>query len=257
VQDVVLSQDACYALSGSWDGCLRLWELKSGDCQKRFAGHERDVLSVAFNANNTKIVSGSRDKTIKLWNVLGECKSTMNGGDAHKDWVSCVRFSPKADEDLIVSCGWDKTVKVWTAVGGEASTYRLQCNLVGHTEHLNTVTISPDASLCASGGKDGKAKLWDINEGKELYELDAGGEIFSLVFSPMKYWLCAATTAGIIIWDLESKQEVARLQQDPVEGASKKALKHYAISLAWTSDGGHLIAGYTDKKVRVWQVGTM
>ncbi len=72
-------------------------------------GHEKDVLSVAFSADNRQIVSGSRDKTIKLWNTLGECKYTVvNQG--HTEWVSCVRFSPSQSTPVIVSCGWDKKV---------------------------------------------------------------------------------------------------------------------------------------------------
>jgi guanine nucleotide-binding protein subunit beta-2-like 1 protein len=62
---------------------------------------------------------------------------------------------------------------------------------VGHTGYLNVVTVSPDGSLCASGGKDGTAMLWDLNEGRRLYSLDAGDIIHSLVFSPNRYWLCA------------------------------------------------------------------
>lgn len=42
-----------------------------------FKGHNKDVLSVAFSADNRQIVSGSRDKTIKLWNTLGVCKYTI------------------------------------------------------------------------------------------------------------------------------------------------------------------------------------
>lgn len=68
--------------------------------------------------------------------------------------------------------------------------------------YLNTVTVSPDGSLCASGGKDGTAMLWDLKEGKRLYSLDAGDIIHSLVFSPNRYWLCAATTAGIKVRSL-------------------------------------------------------
>ena len=69
--------------------------------------------------------------------------------------------------------------------------------LLPFSRYLNTVTVSPDGSLCASGGKDGTAMLWDLKEGKRLYSLDAGDIIHSLVFSPNRYWLCAATTAGI------------------------------------------------------------
>ena len=59
-----------------------------------------------------QIVSGSRDKTIKLWNTLGECKYTIGEPDGHTEWVSCVRFSPVTNNPIIVSAGWDKLVKV-------------------------------------------------------------------------------------------------------------------------------------------------
>lgn len=73
----------------------------------------QDVLSVAFSVDNRQIVSGSRDKTIKLWNTLAECKYTIQD-DGHTDWVSCVRFSPNHANPIIVSAGWDRVVKVRT-----------------------------------------------------------------------------------------------------------------------------------------------
>lgn len=59
---------------------LTFWPLRmffSGTTTRRFVGHTKDVLSVAFSADNRQIVSGSRDKTIKLWNTLGVCKYTI------------------------------------------------------------------------------------------------------------------------------------------------------------------------------------
>ncbi|EAW53693.1 guanine nucleotide binding protein (G protein), beta polypeptide 2-like 1, isoform CRA_b [Homo sapiens] len=80
VSDVVISSDGQFALSGSWDGTLRLWDLTTGTTTRRFVGHTKDVLSVAFSSDNRQIVSGSRDKTIKLWNTLGVCKYTVQAG---------------------------------------------------------------------------------------------------------------------------------------------------------------------------------
>merc|ERR1712098_350053 len=155
--------------------------------------------SVAFSSDNRQIVSGSRDRTIRLWNTLAECKYTITE-DAHSDWVSCVHFSPSAKQPLIVSAGWDKLVKVWNL-----NNCKLRYNLAGHTAALYTVTIAPDGSLCSSGGRDGTVMLWDVNDGKHLYSLDANAPINALTFSPKNYWLCAATDTSIKIWDLENK----------------------------------------------------
>ena len=112
VEDVTVSSDGQFALSGSWDSSLRLWDLNTGISSRTFIGHKKDIMSIAFSADNRQIVSGSRDRTIRIWNTLGECKvefgHELNG---HSDWVSCVRFSPEQTTPMVVSCGWDKKVK--------------------------------------------------------------------------------------------------------------------------------------------------
>jgi len=262
VQDVAVSSDGQFCLSGSWDATLRLWDLSTGRTTRRFLGHTKDVLSVAFSADNRQIVSGSRDKTINLWNTLGQLKFTINE-NGHTEWVSCVRFSPNLSTPLIVSAGWDKIVKVWNL-----TQCKLKTNLIGHNGYVNTVTISPDGSLCASGGKDGTAMLWDLNEGKHLSSLDAGDVIHALCFSPVRYWLCAATATTIKIWDLESKVCVDEFQpkfpsrkqiREETETRSRgpkpdKSVPIECISLAWSADGTTLFAGYTDNVIRVWRV---
>lgn len=97
-----------------------------------------------------------------------------------------------------------QTVHSWSQVW-ELSKFKLKTNHYGHTGYINTVSVSPDGSLAASGGKDGITMLWDLNEGKHLYSLEAGDIVNALVFSPNRYWLCAATASCIKIFDLESK----------------------------------------------------
>jgi len=270
VSDVDVSGDSQYALSASWDGSCRLWNLATGETQKQFKvhtkddglskdeahskseGHTKDVLSVAFSADNRHIVSGSRDHSLVLWNTIGVPKKTIK--DAHRDWVTCARISPSADEPVIVSCGRDRAVKVWSLEDA-----KLKFNLVGHTQYVNSVTVSPDGSLCACGGKDGMALLWDLNEGKPLSTLKAGGEIHALCFSPNRYWLCGAVGDTIKIWDLETKEvvgilEYGRESQEEKKKKRKEPLPVICTCLAWSHDGKTLFAGYTDHKVRVWSL---
>jgi len=254
VQDVAISSDGQFALTGSWDRTLRLWDLATASTVHRFKGHTNDVMSVTFSVDNRQIVSGSRDKSIKVWNTLGECKFTINE-DAHTDWVSCIRFSPNQSSPLVVSAGWDKMVKVWALQKTQLKA-DLKANLAGHTGFINAVAISPDGSLCASGGKDGQAFLWDLQKGEKLYVLsDICETIHALTFSPNRYWLCVATESKIKIWDLESSIWIAELVPDREDGNEKKPLPE-CISLAWSADGAILYSGYTDNKVRVWGVSS-
>ena len=109
VQDVTISSDGQFALSGSWDGSLRLWDLNTGTTTRRFAGadqHKKDVLSVAFSADNRQIVSGSRDKTIKLWNTKdGTCVRTF------ANHTSAVNALAVLKDGTLLSGPYDGTVK--------------------------------------------------------------------------------------------------------------------------------------------------
>jgi guanine nucleotide-binding protein subunit beta-2-like 1 protein len=189
VTDSVISSDGQFALTGSMDSTMRLWDLNTGSSVRLFRGHEKDVNSVAFSADNRQIVSGSRDTTIKLWNTWAECKYT--------------------------------------------------------------ITISPDGSLCGSGGKDGTAMLWDVNDGKHLYSLDANSTINAMCFSPKNYWLCAATDTSIKIWDLENKNILDELTTKEVP----KSGIPWCVSLQWSADGNTLFAGSTDGNIYVYEIG--
>lgn len=101
-------------VSGSWDNTGIVWK-----CWEKFAhlkGHSGPVWAVCiFHSSDGEeiVVSGSADKTIKLWQK-GECLRTIQ---AHDD---CVRGISKIDETRFASCSYDSTLKIWNVHSGQA-----------------------------------------------------------------------------------------------------------------------------------------
>ena len=84
--------------------------------------------------------------------------------------------------------------------------FRLKENHIEHMTSVNTVSISPDGSLCASGRKDGAVMLQGLSIKKPLYyTLETGSVVNARIFSPTRYWLCDTTDKITRFWDSQTK----------------------------------------------------
>jgi len=129
-------------------------------------GHEADILSVAFNPDGKRIVSGGYDKTIKVWDAVTGAEVMTLGG--HKGIVRCVAFSPDGRR---IASGGDGMLKLWDAgTGAELMTLR------GHNHDASSIAFSPDGNCIVSGSEDGTINLWESTEPAGGYELRRTGE---------------------------------------------------------------------------------
>jgi WD40 repeat protein len=111
-----------------------------------------NINSVAVSGDGQTIVSGSSDKTVKLWNKNASLIRTLSG---HQNAINSVAVSD--DGQTIVSGSSDKTVKLWNKSGSLIRT------LSGHQNAISSVAVSGDGQTIVSGSRDGTVKVWGGN----------------------------------------------------------------------------------------------
>ncbi len=107
-----------------------------------------------FSPNGKMFASGSKDKSIKLWDVETHREIvTLHG---HSGPINSVNFSP--DGKMFASGSKDKTIKLWdVATHSEITTLR------GHSEPVRSVNFNPDGKMLASGSSDGEIRFWNLD----------------------------------------------------------------------------------------------
>ncbi len=206
---------------------------------KNLIGHSGYVYSVAYSPDGTKIISGSMDGTIKIWNAnTGQCLKTLKG---HSEYVYSVAFSP--DGRRIVSGSTDKTIKIWDANTG-------QClkTLKGHKNFVLSVAYSPDGTKIISGSRDNTIKIWNANTGQCLKTLKGHSSwVNSVAYSPDGTRIVSGSVDdNVNIWDANTRKCLKTL----------KGTSNWANSVVYSQDGTKIISGSGDGTIKIWNANT-
>ncbi|EPS41855.1 hypothetical protein H072_4188 [Dactylellina haptotyla CBS 200.50] len=203
VTTVAISPDSRLVAAGSLDKCIRIWEISTAKLVERLEGsdknaqpegpdgvprapgfesnaipeselphehnegHRDSVYSVAFTANGTGLISGSLDKTVKMWN-LSSATGVQSGGakleprvktfEGHEDFVLSVAQTPDTYGTWVMSGSKDRRVQFWDPRTGQT-----QLMLQGHKNSVISVSPSPVGKLFATGSGDYKARIWSYD----------------------------------------------------------------------------------------------
>lgn len=201
-------------------------------------GHSGGVLSVSFSPDGRVLASGSRDNTVKLWDVsTGQVLRTLTG---HRLAVASVAFSPKGD--LLASGSWDGTVRLWETAGS-----RLRLILESDEGPVNAIAFSPDGREIAAGTDRSTVVLWDAATGQAIRKFQGkNGFVYTIAFSPEGNNLLAAGTDDFepTIWN-----SLTGYLRCTVHGLNKSF-----YSVAFSPRGPAKMAmGASDNTITLWE----
>ena len=186
------------AYGGRNDHNIRMRYSDDGDWRGQVDGHTERVESLAFKPNSYLLASGSRDRTIRIWDVRDRDNlrhvRTLRG---HTDYVYSVAWSP--DGRTLASASKDGTVRLWNPNNGINFAV-----LRGHTEGVHCVAWRPDGRILASGSfYDKTIRLWDPDTHGTLRVLRGQhtSHVQTLAFHPDGQTLAADGVEGVNLWD--------------------------------------------------------
>lgn len=205
----------------------------SGALRQTLIGHDASINRILMLRSGVRMVSSSRDRTARLWNLEnGEVERTFLG---HQDFVNGIA---QLDEGRIVTAGEDGFLIVWNLEDGDP------LRKIGGLEvgHLGVAVLRDE--LLVSASRDGVLRLWDGETGKLLRSLYAhSGAVTALVVLPGGEVVSGGADGTIRIWNLESGSLIRSLEGH----------RDWILDLCGVPEN-RIASASADGTVRIWDV---
>ncbi len=215
-------------------------EVKVGIASKQvLESHAEGVISVSVSPDNNLLFSGSRDHSVKIWDLeSGTVKATLEGHTG-----AIVDTCADSNGTVLASASLDSTIKLWNL-----ESYREKKTLTIHGDRVYCIAASPDGSTMASGGKDRSVAVWDMNTGVVRQVFDCHDHtVISICFDPTGTTLASGDMDGrIMLWNPECGEEIGSLigHSDAV------------FDVRFSPDGKVLASTGKDKHIILWNIET-
>jgi WD40 repeat protein len=251
----------CYLLSGSWDNTIRVWDIHSGQCLRILTGHEnrvKVVISFALSDEDSYIISGSDDCTIKLWTLMIPAQQPteeLYSFLGHSQPIYCLALStpPDGQRRYLASGSADHTIRIWDLYTffSDSSKKTVKVVLNGHQGPVNSIMFSKvdDTKQLFSCSDDSIIMIWDYESGYVIRQLigHRGGvtSLATLFRDDTEYLLTVSPDTTLRIWNSKITNELKRIDCSPSQCS--------LLSLALLEDisGTKVALGGTDGWLRL------
>lgn len=214
----------------------------SSDAQSRLIvqlGHSSFVRAIAFSPDGQNVLTGSADKTARLWDT--KTGKELRKFEGHTSDVRSVAFSP--DGKYVLTGSEDKTARLW-----EVETGREVRKFEGHSHFIRSAVFSADGKYILTGSWDKSARLWETATAR-LVQTFAGDSdrVMSATLSADRKYVLTGSIDGIArLWETESGRLVRRFE------------KHswWVSSVAFHPNGKYVLTAGWDDTVRLWETDT-
>lgn len=244
IRDFALSRCLGYFASGSHDGTIKVWDIKSGNCIHTIKSYKEMICSITFSPDSVMFASCSLSPggEIKLWKPSDwGCSMILQHG--HKYWVNSLTFSH--DSKILASGSHDNTIKLWDTDSGDCFQ-----TLHGHQSSINSLVFSHESQLLGSASNDGTVKIWDAQSREQPRQFDSHGCSSHLHFSHDLSLLASVAIVDIRypgevkIWDVRSGNCIQSL-----EGS-----KDRTCNLIFSNDLKLFAEGLNNDIIRIWDI---
>ena len=215
----------------------RLWDMETDTIARAFEGHRGHTL-FKFSPDETTLVSGGEDSSVKLWQratgkpirTFGERAGTVKA------------MSLSSDSALALSGGADQTLRLWDLATGQ-----LVRAFEGHTAAIKAVAFGKSADLLLSGSADHSVKLWNAKSGQLLATFQGHTSAVSTVAFAGELIVAGGADGTVKVWDAKGRLLRSIDTRDQALGVT---------SMAVSPDGSRVLTGNSESSVDIWQLST-